>query len=58
MKKIALAARRADAFCARLNEGLAAVAIVLAILTTATLLERLPSLLPLVDVETGLSSDF
>ncbi len=58
MKKIALAARRADAFCARLNDGLTAVAIVLAILTTAALLERLPSLLPPFDVETGISTEF
>ena len=58
MKKIALAARRADAFCARLNDGLAAVAIVLAVLTTATLIERLPSVPTLTDVESGLSSGF
>ncbi len=38
-------ARRADAFCARLNDGLAAVAIVLALITTAALVQRLPALL-------------
>jgi len=38
-------AKRADSFCARINDGLAAVAIALALLTTAALLERLPSLL-------------
>jgi hypothetical protein len=38
-------ARRADTFCARLNSGLAAVAIVLAVLTSAALLQRLPALL-------------
>ena len=35
MHKIALIVARADSFCARLNDGLAAVAIVLAILTGA-----------------------
>jgi hypothetical protein len=40
-------AQRTDAFCARLNDGLAAVAIVLALLTTAALVQRLPLLLPL-----------
>jgi hypothetical protein len=35
MRKIAVIAARADNFCARLNDGLAAVAIVLAILTGA-----------------------
>ncbi|HWG80661.1 MAG TPA: hypothetical protein VN681_12845 [Stellaceae bacterium] len=35
MHKIALIVSRADSFCARLNDGLAAVAIVLAILTGA-----------------------
>ena len=43
---IARLAQRADAFCARLNGGLAAVAIALALLTSAVLLERLPALLP------------
>ncbi|HZB93809.1 MAG TPA: hypothetical protein VE397_20340 [Stellaceae bacterium] len=57
MKTAALMARRADAFCARLNAGLAAVAIVLAVLTAAAALQRLPSLLPQADAETGLSVD-
>ena len=35
MRKIAVIAARADSFCARLNESLVAVAIVLAILTAA-----------------------
>lgn len=35
MHKIAVIVARADGFCARLNDGLAAVAIVLAILTGA-----------------------
>jgi hypothetical protein len=39
-------ARRVDAFCARLNGGLAAVAIVLAALTAAVLVVRLPDMLP------------
>lgn len=56
MKQIALYARRLDGFCARLNDGLAAVALALAILTTAALLQRLPALLfQPVDVETGVS---
>ncbi len=38
--------QRIDAFCARLNTGLAAVALLLALLTTAALLERLPTMLP------------
>jgi hypothetical protein len=57
VKTAALMARRADAFCARLNAGLAAVAIVLAVLTAAAALQRLPSLLPQADAETGLSLD-
>lgn len=40
---------RADAFCARINDGLTVVAIVLALVTTAALLQRLPTL--------GLTSD-
>jgi hypothetical protein len=35
MHKIAIIVARADSFCARLNDGLTAVAIVLAILTGA-----------------------
>jgi len=35
MQKIAIIVARADNFCARLNDGLAAVALVLAILTGA-----------------------
>jgi hypothetical protein len=56
LKQIALVARRVDAFCARLNDGLLAVALALAILTTAALLQRLPALLlQPVDTETGVS---
>jgi hypothetical protein len=58
VKTVALIARQADAFCARLNAGLAAVALVLAIVTAATLVERLPLLLlPQVDAETGVASN-
>ena len=58
MKQIARYAYRVDAFCARLNDGLAAVALILAILTAAALVQRLPLLLlqPPVDVETGVSA--
>ncbi|HUC67123.1 MAG TPA: hypothetical protein VMA53_16910 [Stellaceae bacterium] len=57
MKTVALIARQTDAFCARLNAGLAAVALVLAIVTAAALVQRLPMLLlPSVDPETGVSA--
>ncbi len=64
MKKLAAIARRADAFCARLNDGLAAVAFVLAILNVAIALHQklsplLPLALPGIDPETGRSlNDF
>jgi hypothetical protein len=48
-------AKRADAFCARLNDGLAAVAIVLALVTTAALVQRLPALLLQVPPSVGAS---
>jgi hypothetical protein len=35
--------RRADAFCARLNDGLAAVAVVLLLITCAAMIERFPT---------------
>ena len=58
MKTAALIARRADAFCARLNAGLAAVALVLALVTAAALVQRLPLLLlPQADPETGISTN-
>jgi hypothetical protein len=41
MRQIALIARRADAFCARLNDGLVAVALILALLTIAVVIVRL-----------------
>jgi hypothetical protein len=50
-------ARRVDAFCARLNGGLAAVAIVLAALTAALLVVRLPQVLPQADTQTSSSPD-
>jgi hypothetical protein len=64
VKKLTVVARRADAFCARLNDGLAAAALALAILNAAMALHHnLPSLLalatPTIDPETGVSiSDF
>jgi len=45
MKKIARIAHTADAFCARLNDGLTAVAVALALLTAAAIVERLPMVL-------------
>ena len=64
MKTLAAIARRADAWSARLNDGLAAVALVLAIFTAITVArENAPVLLvllqPSVDPETGSSlADF
>lgn len=55
MSKVALLACRLDTFCARLNAGLAAVAIALAVLTAATLLKDLPPLR--IDAETGIIID-
>jgi hypothetical protein len=60
VKKVAVIARCTDAFCARLNDGLVAVALALAILNAAIALEHhLPSLLalavPTIDPETGVS---
>lgn len=62
MKTLAAIARHADAWSARLNDGLAAVALVLAILTAITVArENAPALLlalqPSIDPETGLSLD-
>ena len=60
MSTIVVALRRVDAFCARINDGLAAVAVVLALMTaifSATYLERnATSMLPSYDAETGLSA--
>jgi hypothetical protein len=53
-EKLSQFARRADAFCARLNDGLAAVAIVLALVTTAALVQRLPVLLQQVPSPIGM----
>jgi hypothetical protein len=44
MTSIALVCRRIDSFCARLNDGLAAVAIFLAILTTILSVGRHPDI--------------
>jgi hypothetical protein len=51
MPRIAVIAARADALCARLNDGLAAVAIVLAILTVALGTVRTPVGLGTLDAE-------
>jgi hypothetical protein len=48
-------ARRVDAFCARLNGGLAAVAIALAVVTAAVAAQRLAPLAAQIDPETGIS---
>lgn len=61
-KRVAAIADRADAFCGRLNDGLAAVAVALAILSSAIALQHhLPSVLafvlPTIDPETGVSID-
>lgn len=54
MTQIALVCRRVDSFCARLNAGLAAVAICLAILTAIIIVGRHPDLfLAPVDMESG-----
>jgi hypothetical protein len=59
MSTIIRALRRFDAFCARLNDGLAAVALVLALVTalfSPSYLERnAKSLLPSYDAQTGRS---
>lgn len=59
MNKVTFAARRIDAFCARLNDGLMAVAIILTIVIAVIFCSRsLPSLLSAlqpVDLETGVS---
>jgi hypothetical protein len=51
MRQIALISRRADAFCARLNAGLFAVAVALAVLTGAMVAVRFP---PPMGAESGL----
>ena len=54
MTQIALVCRRVDSFCARLNAGLAAVAICLAILTVTIAVGRHPEIfLAPADVESG-----
>lgn len=60
MKILASIAHRADAWSARLNDGLAAVALVLALLIAITVArENAPALLlllqPSIDPETGLA---
>jgi len=60
VKRVAVIARCTDAFCARLNDGLVAVALALAILNAAIALQHdFPSLLalalPTVDPETAVS---
>lgn len=51
MHRIAVIAARADAFCARLNEGLTAVAIALAMLTVVACVARHPDVFRPVDAE-------
>jgi hypothetical protein len=47
-----------DAYCARLNDGLAAVALVLALATAAAVIVRDPEIYQIgVDAETGLPAD-
>ena len=54
MTSIAFVCRRVDRFCARLNDGLAAMAILLAVLTAIITIGRHPDIfLAPVDVETG-----
>lgn len=57
--KIVAAAQRLDSFCVRLNDGLVAVALALALLTTGVVLRRqLPSVvshMQMVDPDTGAS---
>jgi len=53
VKKITMFARQTDAFCARLNDGLTAVALVLAILTSAAAMPRLAHWLQGIDPGTG-----
>jgi len=61
MKEIVFFVRRVDRFCRRLNDGMTAIALVLAIVTAALTLEhRLPALLHAmapVDPETGVSME-
>ena len=61
MKRVLVTARLVDAYCARLNDGLAAVAVVLALVTGLTFFgQELPRLLqllaPTIDPETGISA--
>lgn len=51
MQRIVAIAARTDAFCARLNHGLAAVAIALAALTLVLLVARNPELFQPIDAE-------
>jgi hypothetical protein len=51
MRRIAVIAARADAFCSRLNDGLSAVAIALAILTLVVGAARMPEVFRIVDAE-------
>ena len=51
MQRIAVIAARADALCARLNEGLSAVAIALAALTLVLFVARNPEMFQAIDPE-------
>jgi hypothetical protein len=51
MQRIAVIAARADAFCSRLNDGLSAVAIALAVLTLAVSVVRAHDVVRTLDAE-------
>jgi hypothetical protein len=51
MRRIAVLAARADAFCARLNHGLTAVALALATVTLALWITQHPSLFQPLDMD-------
>ncbi|HKW55039.1 MAG TPA: hypothetical protein VJO12_15205 [Stellaceae bacterium] len=51
MRRIVVVAARADAFCSRLNDGLSAVAIALALLTLVAWVARAPQIFQTLDAE-------
>jgi hypothetical protein len=58
IRRIGTAAAALDGFCARMNEGLAAVALVLALGLTVTTVVQHPEVFLLAqDAETGLAAD-
>jgi len=57
-RRVGATATALDGFCARMNDGLAAVALVLALGLTVTTMVQHPELfLPARDAETGLAAD-